>query len=95
MFAVFLAVLVLRQLWSFHQEIAQIEGLDACSALEELWVAEAALGRISGLDGCPRLRRLFLHSNRVTVIEGLDALTMLEVLAPSTIFHMGWPFAGL
>ena len=58
-------------------------------------MAEAALGRISGLGGCPRLRRLFLHSNRITVIEGLDALTVLEVLAPSNIVRMGWPFAGL
>ncbi len=70
------------------QDIVQIEGLDACPALEELWVAEAALARIGGLDGCPRLRRLFLHSNRITSIEGLDALTALEVHDLSDTFHI-------
>ena len=64
----------------------QIEGLDACPALEELWVAEAALAHISGLDSCMRLRRLFLHSNHITRIEGLDALTVLEVHVLSALF---------
>jgi Leucine-rich repeat (LRR) protein len=50
----------LRRLDLSHNQIAHIEGLEACAALEELSLSHNRVRRIQGLSSLHMLRRLDL-----------------------------------
>ncbi|KAI8805973.1 hypothetical protein BJ742DRAFT_901172 [Cladochytrium replicatum] len=70
----------LRSVCIVAQDINEIQGLDACTALENLWIAETKITKICNLHNCTELRKLFLYSNRIQKIEGLENLRKLETL---------------
>ena len=71
----------LRRASFSSNELARIEGLDGCAALEELSLEDNRIAKVENLSRLVMLTKLDLGSNKICTIEGLETLTALTQLS--------------